>query len=110
MEKFRKYSTFQKSILEKILEGPIRQTTLTNEFKKDRSTIKYHVDRLMEENLIKKETIMEVGGVKINEISANLLSLHRIREILGLKVEGSALITGFGSLGTGYEIPDLSYK
>jgi hypothetical protein len=63
---------------------------------------------LIRDKLIETKTIMEVGAVKIYEISINTLSLHRIRKILNKKVEHTILITGFGKYEAAYQIPDIS--
>ncbi|MHA1385383.1 MAG: hypothetical protein ACTSR3_16645 [Candidatus Helarchaeota archaeon] len=110
MKKSEKFSEIQKKILKLVLKGPIKQSELPEILNRNRTTIKYHIDRLFYDKLINKETILEVGGVKINEISINKLSLHMVRDILGIKSKGITLITGFGELGTGYKIPDISYK
>jgi len=104
----KKFSATQKKILERLLEGPMKQKDLVKEFKLQRSVAKYHLDRLIKDKLIKTKTIMEVGAVKIYELSINTLSLHRIRKILNKKAEHTILITGFGKFEAAYRIPDIS--
>ncbi len=67
----------------------------------------YHLNRLEELDMIKKKTLYEVGNVKINTISLNPVARQQVRKILGKDVMNYTLITGFGSLKTGYRVPDL---
>lgn len=104
------YSAVQKHILQILMQAPEKTTELTAKLGKNRTTVKYHIDRLLRDRLIQTRTLMQVGGAKINEISIDKLALHKIRQILGMKSEGITLLTGFGELETGYLIPDISYS
>lgn len=106
----KKVRNISKQILEILLKGPEKQKDLADKLDISRSLVKYHLDRLERMNLIKKQKTAEVGNVIIYEVSINLLAYQGIREILDIKVEGVALITGFGLLETAYQIPDKSKR
>jgi len=104
------FSERQIKILNLLFEKEYQQKELQEELNTSAPNLYYHLNRLEELNLIKKETLFKVGNVKINQISLNPAALQQIRKIIRKKVTHFTLITGFGSLKTGYRVPDLVLK
>ena len=84
-----------KNLLKLLLEGPQLQKTLPQKLKVRRPTIKYHVDRLESEGLIKKTMIAEAGSIKVVQLEINQLALSQIRKKLNVLVNKNTLISGF---------------
>jgi len=103
-----KISERQKLILKSLMEKSYRQNELQELLGITSPGLLYHLNILEKFNLIIKTTIQQIGNAKINEVSINTFQLQRIREILDLKIKNCTLITGFGELGTGYQLPDAS--
>ena len=103
-----KISERQKQILKALMDKSFRQNELQELLGITSPGLLYHLNNLEKYDLIIKETIQQIGNAKINEISINTFQLQRIREILNLKIKNCTLITGFGELGTGYQLPDAS--
>jgi len=78
-----------------LIEGPQLQKELPKKLHVKRPTVKYHVDRLEQEGLIKKELIAEAGTIKIIQLKINNLALPVIRKKLNLSVNKITLISGF---------------
>lgn len=103
----RNYPEKQKQILTILLEKEYQQKELQKLLSTSAPNLHYHLNRLEELDLIKKNTLYEVGNVKINSISMNPAARQQIRKILGKQVKNCTLITGYGSLKTGYRVPDI---
>ena len=104
------FSENQIKILNLLFEKEYLQNELQKALKTTGSNLYYHLTRLEEYNLVQKETLHKIGNAKINRISINPSSRQHIRKILGFKVKNYTLITGFGSLGEGYKLPDSVLK
>ncbi len=70
------------------------------------STLSYHLDKLLDERLIEKRTLVQVGNARVNEIAVNPRAIQRVRRLIDLDVSRRTLVTGFGALDTGYKLPD----
>ncbi|KKL87423.1 hypothetical protein LCGC14_1934860 [marine sediment metagenome] len=104
------FSENQIKILNFLFEREYLQNELQRALETTAPNLHYHLNKLIEYNLILKETQQQMGNAKINKISLNPSSRQLIRKILGLKVKDYTLITGFGILGSGYKLPDLVLK
>lgn len=104
------FSENQLKILKLLFERDYLQKELQKNLKTTGSNLHYHLSRLEKYNLIRKETLQQIGNAKINRISINPSARQYIRQILGFKIEDYTLITGFGTLKTGYQIPDKVFK
>jgi DNA-binding MarR family transcriptional regulator len=104
------FSEKQLTILSLLMEKPYIQKDLQKELGISSPGLLYHLNKLENWNFIQKITLQQVGNAKINEISIDPIQLQNIRRILGLKTDKCTLITGFGELGTGYQIPDQAFS
>ena len=101
------FSEKQIQILYLLFEKEYQQKELQEKLDTSASNLHYHLNRLEELDLIRKKTLYQVGNVKINSISLFPAARQQVRKILGKDVKNYTLITGFGSLKTGYRVPDL---
>jgi len=101
------FSEKQIQILNLLFEKEYQQKELQEKLDTSAPNLHYHLNRLEELDLIRKKTLYQVGNVKINSISLNPAARQQVRKILGKDVKNYTLITGFGSLKTGYRVPDL---
>ena len=101
------FSEKQIQILNLLFEKEYQQKELQEKLDTSAPNLHYHLNRLEELDLIRKKTLYKVGNVKINSISLNPAARQQVRKILGKVVKNYTLITGFGSLKTGYRVPDL---
>ena len=101
------FSEKQIQILNILFEKEYQQKELQEQLCTSAPNLHYHLNRLEELYMIRKKTLYEVGNVKINSISLNPAARQQVRKILGKDVKNYTLITGFGSLKTGYRVPDL---
>ena len=104
------FSERQIQILNLLFEREYQQKDLQEAVETSAPNLHYHLNKLEELNLVRKETLYEVGNVKINSISLNPASRQQIRQIIGKEVKYYTLITGFGELDTGYRVPDLVFN
>ncbi len=104
------FSERQIRILELLFEKEYQQKDLQEALDKTAPNLHYHLTRLEEIDLIRKKTLYQVGNVKINSISLNPAARQQARKIIGKEVTNYTLITGFGKLGKGYQVPDLVFK
>ncbi len=104
------FSKRQLQILRALFEKEYQQKDLQKFINTSAPNLHYHLSKLEESGLIRKETLYRVGNVKINSISLNPAARQKVRGIIGLEVENFTLITGFGELKTGYRIPDLIHS
>lgn len=104
------FSNRQIQILNLLFKTEYQQKELQEALHTSAPNLHYHLNRLEELNLIRKDTLYEVGNVKINSISLNPAARQQVRKIIGKEVSNYTLITGFGLLDKGYRIPDLIYK
>lgn len=105
-----KLSLKQKQIIELLLEKHYLQNELQDILGISASALFYQLNTLEKKNIIEKKTIFQIGNAKKNKISLNPTSLQLIRKIMDIKIEKLTLITGYGTLGTGYRLPDIAYK
>ena len=105
-----KISDRQKEILKALMDKSFRQNELQQLMGITSPGLLYHLNILERYDLIIKETILQIGNAKINEISINPFQLQRIRYILDLKIKNCTLITGFGELAIGYRLPNASLE
>ncbi len=103
------FSKRQLQILRALFENEYQQKDLQKLIDTSAPNLHYHLSKLEESGLIRKETLYKVGNVKINSISLNPATRQKVRRIIGLEVENLTLITGFGELKTGYRVPDLMH-
>lgn len=101
------FSENQTKILNLLFEKEYYQNELEKVLETTAPNLHYHLKRLEEKNLIKKETLYKVGNARINRISLNPVARQRVRKTLGIKIKNYTLITGFGELKTGYRVPNL---
>ncbi|MBN1214480.1 MAG: helix-turn-helix transcriptional regulator [Candidatus Lokiarchaeota archaeon] len=104
------FSERQIHILDLLFEKEYQQKNLQEALKTTAPNLYYHLNKLEELDLVKKNTLYEVGNVKINMISLNPASRQQVRKLIGKEVSNYVLITGFGELKTGYRVPDLVYN
>jgi len=104
------FSKKQIHILTLLFKKEYQQKDLQEAMDTSAPNLHYHLNRLEELDLVRKKTLYEVGNVKINSISLNPASRQKVRKIIGKEVKNYTLITGFGSLKTGYRVPDLVYN
>jgi len=104
------FSERQTKILELLFEKEYQQKDLQEALDTTAPNLHYHLNRLEEIDLIRKKTLYEVGNVKINSISLNPAARQQARKIIGKEVTNYTLITGFGKLAKGYQVPDLVFK
>jgi len=100
----------QKHILELLSEKEYLQNKLQEALSMTAPNLHYHLTRLEATDLIKKETLYEIGNAKTNRISLNPAARQQVRQIIGLEIKYYTLITGLGALKTGYRVPDLVLK
>lgn len=92
-------------ILEKLLEKSYMQKDLAKELGISGAGLLYHINKLEEETqLITRKTTVEVGSVKLKEISLNPNAIQKVRNILGHKTDGFTLISGMGK-----DYPETEY-
>jgi DNA-binding MarR family transcriptional regulator len=101
----RTLSQKQKGIVRLLFNRTYLQNELAHDLGVSPPVLYYHLSQLEDMGLVEKKTIMQLGSAKKNEISLNPLAYQSVREVLGTKSQTLTLITGFGSLGTGYRIP-----
>lgn len=101
------FSERQIQILNILFEKEYQQKELQEKLGTSAPNLHYHLNRLEELDFIRKKTLFIVGNVKINSISLNPAARQQVRKIIGIEVKNYTLLTGFGSLKTGYRIPDL---
>jgi len=104
------FSNRQIRILNLLFKKEYQQKELQEALDTSAPNLHYHLNRLEEFNLIRKDTLYEVGNVKINSISLNPVARQRVRKIIRKEVQNYTLITGFGLLETGYKVPDLVFR
>jgi len=101
------FSSNQIQILRLLFEKEYLQNELQELLNTTGSNLHYHIKRLEERNLVRKETVQQIGNARINRISINPSARQHIRKIFGYQVKNFTLITGFGKLGTGYNLPEI---
>ncbi|MEE9377293.1 MAG: winged helix-turn-helix domain-containing protein [Candidatus Lokiarchaeia archaeon] len=104
------FSENQIQILKLLFDKDYLQQELQNALSTTGSNLHYHLNRLKKYNLIRKEIVQKIGNARINRISLNPSARQYIRKILRFKVKDYTLITGFGTLGTGYKLPDTVFQ
>ena len=104
------FSQRQLQILGALFEKEYQQKDLQKLIDTSAPNLHYHLSKLEELGLVRKETLYKVGNVKINSISLNPAARQKVRGIIGMEVEKLTLITGFGELKTGYRVPDLIHS
>ncbi|MBD3214400.1 MAG: ArsR family transcriptional regulator [Candidatus Lokiarchaeota archaeon] len=100
----------QIKILELLFEDEYLQGDLKEKLATTGSNLHYHLSNLEKNNLIIKETVYQIGNAKQNKIRINPTARQIVRKTLGHKLENFTLITGYGSLGEGYKLPQVSYN
>lgn len=100
----------QLQILNLLFEKDYIQNELEQTLEISAPNLHYHLKRLEDVDLVRKETLYKIGNAKCNRISLNPTARQLIRRILGKKIKHYTLITGYGELKTGYRVPDLVYK
>jgi hypothetical protein len=71
--------------------------------------LSYHLGILSRENLIEKRIVAQIGNARINEILINPSQLQRIRYLLNIEIQNYTLVTGFGRIEKGYQLPDKCF-
>lgn len=104
------FSKRQIEILNLLLNKEYQQKELQEALDTSGSNLHYHLNRLEKLNLIRKNTLYEVGNAKINSISLNPAARQQVRKIIGKEISNYTLIIGFGLLETGYKIPDSIFR
>jgi len=79
----RDFSKNQIKILRLLFEKEYLQNELQEALKTTAQNLHYHLSRLERHNLIKKETLHDVGSAKINRISLNPSAREYTRKLLG---------------------------
>lgn len=104
------FSENQIQILKLLFEKEYLQSELQEALTTTASNLHYHLSRLEGYNLIRKETLYKIGNARTNRISLNPSARQYVRKILGFNIKDYTLITGFGTLKTGYKLPDVVFK
>lgn len=104
------FSSNQIQILKLLFEKEYMQNELQKILNTTGANLHYHLKRLEERNLVKKETVQRLGNARTNRISINPSARQLIRKILGYKSINFTLITGFGVLKDGYLLPDRIFN
>ena len=85
----RNFSKNQIKILKLLLDKDYLQNELQHALNTTASNLHYHLSRLEDYELVRKETIQEIGSAKINKISLNPSAQEDIQKILGYKSKKS---------------------
>lgn len=109
-EKNQQIPPKQMEILKLLMEKPQKQNDLGQKLKITPPALLYHLDKMEYAGLIVKKTLYTIGNAKVNEIAINPTALQQIRKILGVKTTKMTLITGYGSLEMGYQLPDKALQ
>ncbi len=104
------FSENQIQILKLLFEKEYLQHELQKALNTTGSNLHYHLTRMEKYNLIRKIMVQKIGNARINRISLDPSARQHVRKILGFKVKDYTLITGFGTLGTGYKLPDIIFQ
>jgi len=104
------FSENQIQILKLLFEKDYLQNNLQDALNTTGANLHYHLTRLKGYNLIRKETIQKIGNARVNKVSINPSARQCIRQILGFEVKDYTLVTGFGALKEGYQLPDRVFK
>ncbi|MFX0101556.1 MAG: winged helix-turn-helix domain-containing protein [Candidatus Hodarchaeota archaeon] len=105
------YSEKQVRIIKLLLDKPYLQKDLAQRLGISGAGLLYHLKKLENEELITKNTKIQVGNVKIKEISININGLQRARKIAGIEKKEWTLISGFGKdsqLGKPFKLPSIA--
>jgi len=81
----RNFSKNQIKILKLLLDKEYLQNELQHALNTTASNLHYHLSRLEDYELVRKETIQEIGSAKINKISLNPSAKEYVRKIIGYK-------------------------
>ena len=81
----RDFSKNQVKILKLLSEKDYLQNELQEALGTTAPNLHYHLSRLEEQNYVLKETLHEVGNVKINKISLNSSKRADIQKLFGYK-------------------------
>ena len=106
----RNFSKNQIKILKLLLEKEFLQNELQHALNTTASNLHYHLSRLEDFKLVRKETIQEIGSAKINKISLNPSAREHVLKILGYKNKKSLRNNGSAPIGRGYKPPYRKIK
>ena len=99
----RNFSKNQIKILKLLLDKDYLQNELQHALNTTASNLHYHLSRLEDYELVRKETIQEIGSAKINKISLNPSAHEYVRKILGYKNKKTLRNNGSAPIESSYK-------